>query len=68
MQPQIKKKKNKIQKIINKKKKDVLKKVSHPECYSKLTQKEINEFKNDNCLFMRKVNSKCNIDLIYNTI
>ena len=58
-------KKKKIKQIIDKKKKEVLQKTTHPKCYAKLKKKHIQEFKNDNCLFVRKISSKCNIDLIY---
>ena len=50
---------------VDNKKKEVIQKTSHPKCYAKLKKKHIQEFKNDNCLFVRKISSKCNIDLIY---
>lgn len=63
-----KEKKRRIKKIIDKKKKEVLQKTTHPKCYAKITKDDLNEFKNDNCLFVRKISSKCNINLIYNLI
>ena len=54
-------KKKQIKEIINKKKKKVAIDKSHPKSYKSITKKDIIGFKNDGCLFARKIDKDAKI-------
>ena len=59
-------KKKQIKEIINKKKKKVAIDKSHPKSYKALTKKDILGFKNDGCLFARKIDKDAKITVNFN--
>ena len=58
-------KKKKIKAIINKKKKQVAIDKSHPKSYKILTKADLDGFKNDGCLFARKVEKSAKIPVLF---
>ena len=57
-------KKKKIESLISKKRLEMLDKTSHPKTYSKITKKDLQEFKCKDCLFVRKIDKNTNVSIL----